>query len=305
MAKKFRNVVVLMGGTSNESKVSQISGSAVAKGLMEADYNVTPVTLERDSLDGALPKGTDAVFIALHGGFGENGGVQAALDAKGIPYTGSGAAASRLAMDKILSKDAFLAANVPTPPYEVLGLGQSMTGLQLPLVVKPPRDGSSVGVCRIAEPKEWFPAIRQARRLDSRGEVLVEKFIPGREWTVSVVDGNALPVIEIQAPDGWYDYKAKYTTDLTQYAFPPESATTAKAQSLAVAAFKEFGCRGAARVDFRLTEENELFALEINTIPGFTPTSLLPKAALHAGISFVDLCDKLIDLAACDTVIAD
>jgi len=304
MANQFKNVAVLMGGTSSERKVSLISGGAVVMGLNDAGYHVTPVTLDADSIENVLPANADVVFIALHGGYGENGGIQADLDKKGIPYTGSGAAASRLAMDKIACKGVFVDAKLATPEYEVLGLGQVMTSLPLPLVVKPPCDGSSVGVFKVAQNKDWGVALRKARRMDRQGLVLVEKYVEGREWTVSVLNGEALPVIEIQAPDGWYGYQAKYTAGMTQYVFPDESDLTKKAQKAAVEAYKAIGCRGAARVDFRVAEDGGLFVLEVNTIPGFTPTSLLPKAALNAGISFTELCEKILSKAVFDKVVA-
>jgi len=304
MANQFKNVAVLMGGTSSERKVSLISGGAIVMGLTDAGYNVTPVTLDVDSIETVLPANADVVFIALHGGYGENGGIQADLDKKGIPYTGSGSAASRLAMDKIACKGVFGDAKLSVPEYEVLGLGQVMTSLSLPLVVKPPCDGSSVGVFKVEENKDWGIALRKARRMDRQGLVLVEKYVEGREWTVSVLNGEALPVIEIQAPEGWYGYQAKYTAGMTQYVFPDESDLTKKVQKAAVEAYKAVGCRGAARVDFRVTEDGGLYVLEVNTIPGFTPTSLLPKAALSAGISFTELCEKIISKAVFDKVIA-
>ncbi len=304
MAKKFKNVAVLMGGMSSERKVSLISGAAIMKGLSEADYNAEGITLESDSLKGVSLKNIDAVFIAMHGGYGEGGGVQADLDALGIPYTGSGAEASRLAMDKIATKRVLVKEKLPTPEFEVLELGQNMTSFELPCVVKPPRDGSSIGIFRILERKDWESSVRRARHCDDRGEVLVERYIDGREWTVSIIDDLVLPVEEVVAPDAWYGYQAKYTAGMSQYVFPKESELTKKAQKLALQTYKALGCRGCARVDFRLDANDGLYILEVNTVPGFTPTSLLPKAAAAAGIDFVQLCARLMELAACDRVIA-
>ena len=293
-------VAVLMGGTSSEREVSLKSGAAVVEALKQSGRNeVLPVALDADNLD-VLPKGVQAVFLALHGGYGENGGVQADLDKLRIPYTGPGAAASRITMDKVSTKRMLEAAGVRTAPYEVLERGTDATSLALPVVVKPPADGSSVGVSKVTEPGEWEEALRLARLPDPEGRALVEQYIPGREWTVSVLDGEALPVIEIQARGGWYGFTEKYTHGLTNYVFPDsaeDGPLLARAQELAVAAFRAVGCRGVSRVDFRVSPDGTPYVLEINTIPGFTETSLLPKAAARAGYSFPQLCEKLLSLA--------
>ncbi len=298
----MKRVAVVMGGTSNEREVSLKSGAAVVEGLTEAGFDVVPVVLERDSVD-ALPAGVEAVFLALHGGYGENGGVQADLDRLGVPYTGPGAAASRITIDKIATKRVLEAAGVPTAPFEVLPRGADATALPLPVVVKPPRDGSSVGISKVSEPGQWAAALETARAVDPQGEVLVEAYIPGREWTVGVVGGEALPVVEIQAPGGWYGFAEKYTRGVTRYVFPEASEDaplTAQCQVLALLAFQAVGCRGVSRIDFRVTPEGRPYVLEINTIPGFTATSLLPKAAAKKGLSFSALCAKLLEHAACD-----
>ena len=296
----MKKIAVVMGGTSNEREVSLRSGAAVVEGLKEAGFDAVPVVLDADRIDG-LPEGTEAVFIALHGGYGENGGVQEELDRLGIPYTGPGAAANRITIDKIATKRVLEKAGVPTPPYEVLPRGVDVTALPLPVVVKPPRDGSSVGISKVVEPGEWGAALEAARALDPQGEVLVEAYIPGREWTVGVVDGQALPVVEIKAPNGWYGFQEKYTKGVTEYVFPEsaeDAPLVAKCQMLALVAFEAVGCRGVSRIDFRITPEGEPYALEINTIPGFTATSLLPKAAAKAGLTFSGLCEKLLTCAA-------
>ena len=297
----MKRVAVLMGGTSSERDVSLRSGAAVVEGLRQAGYEAVPVVLEENRI-GALPAGVEAVFIALHGGYGENGGVQADLDRLGLPYTGPGAAASRITIDKIATKRVLDAAGVPTAPYEVLPRGCDTTSLPLPVVVKPPRDGSSVGISKVTEPGQWAAALADARKVDPQGEALVEAFIPGREWTVGVVGYEALPVVEIQAPGGWYGYQAKYTKGLTNYVFPesPEDVPlVAQCQMLALLSFKAVGCRGVSRIDFRVTPDGRPFVLEINTIPGFTATSLLPKAAAKKGMSFSALCARLLACAAC------
>ncbi|MEI7945669.1 MAG: D-alanine--D-alanine ligase [bacterium] len=296
----MKRVAVLMGGTSNERDVSLRSGGAVVRALQAEGLEVVPVVLECDSIE-SLPRDIDAVFLALHGGYGENGGVQQDLDQLSIPYTGPGAAASRIAMDKIATKKCLEAAKLPTPPYDVLTAQMTCTMLQLPVVVKPPRDGSSVGISKVTEPSHWNDALAAARAIDPDGEVLVEQYIPGREWTVSVIGGVALPVVEICAPNGWYGFTEKYTQGMTQYLFPEgaENATLIlTCQKLAVQAFHAIGCRGVSRVDFRITPEGNPFILEINTLPGLTATSLLPKAAARAGESFGALCLHLLKLAA-------
>lgn len=297
----MKRVAVVMGGTSSEREVSLRSGAAAVEGLKEAGFEVVPVVLDANSIR-ALPAGVEAVFLTLHGGYGENGGVQADLDKLGIPYTGPGAAASRITIDKIATKRVLEKAGVPTAPFEVLPRGKDRTSLPLPVVVKPPRDGSSVGISKVTEPGQWDAALKAAREADPQGEVLVEAYIPGREWTVGVVGDEALPVVEIQAPDGWYGYTEKYTKGMTRYVFPEsaeDAPLVAQCQMFALLAFKAVGCRGMSRIDFRVTPEGRPYVLEINTIPGFTATSLLPKAAAKAGMSFSALCAKLLRLAAC------
>lgn len=288
-----------MGGTSSERDISLRSGGAVVSALQAEGLDVIPLVLDCDSIE-TLPQNIDVVFLALHGGYGENGGVQHDLDQLNIPYTGPGAAASRIAMDKIATKKCLDAMHLPTPPYEVLTRGMTETQLGLPVVVKPPRDGSSVGISKVTASSQWDDALVAARALDPDGEVLVEQYIPGREWTVSVIGGVALPVVEICAPNGWYGFTEKYTQGMTQYLFPEgaEDATLlATCQTLAVQAFHAIGCRGVSRVDFRVTPEGKPFILEINTLPGLTATSLLPKAAARAGQSFSALCLHLLKLA--------
>ena len=296
----MKRVAVLMGGTSNERDVSLRSGSAVVNALQAAGLDVVPVILESDSIE-TLPRDIEAVFLALHGGYGENGGVQHDLDQLNIPYTGPGAVASRIAMDKIATKKYLDAAHLPTPPYEVLARHITQTTLDLPVVVKPPRDGSSVGISKVTAPEQWDDALTAARKIDSAGEVLVEQYIPGREWTVGVIGGEALPVVEICAPNGWYGFTEKYSQGMTHYIFPEgkdDALLLSACQNLAVQAFHAIGCRGVSRVDFRVTPDGKPFILEINTLPGLTATSLLPKAAARAGESFGSLCLHLLKLAS-------
>lgn len=297
----IKRVAVLMGGPSAEREISLRSGVAVTRGLREAGYEVEPVIVEGTTLD--LPARIDAVFIALHGAFGEDGGVQDQLDARAIPYTGSGAASSRLSFDKILTKDVLDAGGVPTAPYAMLQRGQPASPLALPVVVKPARQGSTIGISKVSTAADWAPALDEAFCHDER--VLAETFIPGRELTVGLLgDGEPLPIVEVVSRDGWYDFGAKYVTGETRYQVPAEldEACRLRCQELARATFRLLGCRGLGRVDFRLRPDGELFVLELNSIPGFTESSLLPKAAARAGIGFSALCDRILKLATCDVV---
>ncbi len=285
-----------MGGFSSEREVSLRSGAAVAKGLRQSGYQAAGVDVRRREFD--LPAGTDAVFVALHGEFGEDGEVQAWLEKRGVPYSGSGPAASRLAFDKARSKEVLVRRGVATPPFEVLRAGDRRT-LPLPVVVKPVRQGSSFGVHRVAEEREWAAALADA--LTYNGAVLVEPFIAGKELTVGLVGEEVLPAIEIRAPDNNYDYHAKYTAGVTKYDIPAQlsGAETDLCRQLARATYQALGARGMGRVDLRLAPDGGMHVLELNTIPGFTETSLLPKAAAAAGYSFAALCDRIIRLATC------
>ena len=305
----FKKIAVLMGGTSNEREVSLVSGRNVADALESLGrYEVLRVVLDADDLS-ALPANVDACYVALHGGWGENGGVQAALDARGIPYTGPGAAASRLAMDKIATKRALDEAGVPTAPWAVVRDPAAECPLPFPCVVKPPMDGSSVGISRVNAAADW-PAARELaldtdlgyRRREGLPEepcVLVEDYIPGRETTVGVLGGDVLPVIEICAPGGWYGYEEKYNSDATRYLFP-QDAFIAEMQRLAKRAYDACGCRGVTRVDFRVTPEGRMYVLELNTSPGMTGHSLVPKAAAEIGIPFPALCARILETATHD-----
>ncbi|MCX7007672.1 MAG: D-alanine--D-alanine ligase [Kiritimatiellaeota bacterium] len=295
MGKKFKKVAVLMGGPSAEAEVSLRSGAAISKALRMAGYSVDEVNPK----DGVLKFAADveAVFIALHGAFGEDGVVQQKLCAMNMPYIGSGAEASRKSLDKLASKRVFAEAKIPTAAYEVL-TAPGPHKLPLPLVVKPASEGSSIGLHCVRHEGDWDAAARDA--LAHGNPVLVEKYIPGRELTVGILGEDALPVVEICAPDGWYDYGAKYTKGRTEYHVPAAltAEQTARCQELGRHVFRALGCRDLGRVDLRLTPDNELFVLEMNTIPGFTETSLLPKAAAAAGINFVELCDRIMQRAS-------
>ncbi len=295
--REYNRVAVLMGGPSAEREVSLRSGAAVCAGLRAAGYRVDALDVDGASLH--LPDGIEAVFLALHGHYGEDGTVQDELNGLGMPYTGSGAMASRLAFDKILAKQTLEAAGIPTPAYEVLTEPDALR-LGLPVVVKPPREGSSIGVHAVHDAADWADAAADV--LGHGDRLLVEQFIAGREITVGVIAGLALPTVEIAAPDGWYDYRAKYTKGTSSYTVPAvlEPAQAGACRETALRAFAALGCRGAARVDFRLSEAGVPYVLEINTIPGFTETSLLPMAAAAAGIAFDVLCDRIMRGARTD-----
>lgn len=297
----MKKIAVLMGGRSNEREVSLDSGKNVAEALASLEkYEVIPVVLESDDLT-ALPEGVDAVYIALHGGWGENGGVQTALNRLKIPYTGPGAMTSRIAMDKIKTKMVLEMKSLPTAAWSLASPGTASSPMPLPVVVKPPCDGSSVGISKVSKPEEWDAALSAA--LDAQGgtgEILVEEFIPGREMTVGVLNGEALPVIEIIAKDGWYGFDEKYKSDETRYPFLEDGDLAARLKKTAVEAYNAMGCRGVTRIDFRVSPLGRLYILELNTSPGFTSHSLVPMAGMKTGMTFAEVCDKILSSADYD-----
>lgn len=293
-------VAVLMGGVSAEREVSLRSGEAVAAALERCGARVSRVDVRGREIE--LPEEADVVFVALHGTFGEDGTVQRWLEERGLPYTFSDAEASARAFDKVRSKQAFLAHEVATPRFVVLSArspdGGATVCLHWPVVVKPARQGSSVGVVRVERREDLAAACAEAGRYDEW--LLVEEWIAGRELTVAVLEGRALPVIEIRPRTGWFDYRAKYEKGQTEYLVPAplDEEVRRRAEALAVEAQSCLGCRDLVRVDMMLDKEGRLFVLEVNTIPGFTETSLVPKAARAAGWSFERLCMRLVELAA-------
>jgi D-alanine-D-alanine ligase len=296
-----------MGGTSAEREISLVSGKAIAEGLRqagEAVYEVVANDQELNELDGLSP---DAVFIALHGTWGEDGGVQEVLERRGLPYTGSGVGASRRGMDKGAAKAAFALGGVPTPRHVTFSTGEPLRGLVervgplgYPLVVKPRAQGSSIGVHIVHGPGQLTEAVVDALRYDR--DTLLEEFIPGRELTVGVLGRAALPIIELRTGREFFDFEAKYQHGATEHVFdvPVSPEVYGHVQQVALAAFRALGCRGFGRVDLRLTEAGRPFVLEVNTIPGFTPVSLFPEAARRSGVAFSELCSRLVDLALRD-----
>lgn len=297
----MKKIAVLTGGISNEREVSLESGENVAKALASlGKYDVIPVILDSDDLS-ALPEGVDAAYIALHGGWGENGGVQTALNRLKIPYTGPGAMSSRIAMDKVKTKMVLEMKGVPTPAWSLAGPGTAASPLALPVVVKPPSDGSSVGISKVSKPEQWSGALAAALKAQGgKGEVLVEEFIPGREMTVGVIDGEALPVVEIVAKDGWYGFDEKYRSDETRYPFLEDGELAERLKKTAIDAYNALGCRGVTRIDFRVSPVGRIYVLELNTSPGFTAHSLVPKAGMKTGLSFAEVCDRILSTADYD-----
>lgn len=293
---------VLMGGPSSEREVSLRSGHSVAEALGDAGLPVAEVVVGRDGTFD-LPPGTQVAFIALHGQFGEDGQIQAILESRGIPHTGSSPAASANAFDKSRSKPILAAAGVPTAPYQLLHRDAPVPAareLPLPLVVKPTRQGSSVGVTRVFREEDWAPALAAAFAYDET--ILAETFIPGRELTVPVIADEPMPVVEIVAPNDNYDYETKYSEDPSTAAkhlipAPLDPDTTARAQSAAMAAYRALGITGMGRIDMRLRPDGALYVLELNNIPGLTPVSLVPDAARAVGWSFTDLCLRILSQA--------
>jgi len=288
-----RRLVVLKGGPGAEREVSLRSGEAVARALRTRGAIVEEI--EVTGTDISIPEGTDLVFNLIHGTFGEDGGLQEVLDSHGIRYTGEGAEESRTAFDKILTKKALVRAGVPTPRHEILTEGGNPT-LPLPVVIKAPRQGSSVGVHLVHTESAIVPAISDCLRHGP--EILVEELVKGRELTVGVLGETVLPVVEIRPGEGFYDYANKYTKGATEYLVPaPLSPEETKAvQAVALAAVRALGLKVYSRVDVLLPPEGPT-VLEINTIPGMTETSLLPTAADAAGMAFAPLCLRIAELS--------
>jgi D-alanine-D-alanine ligase len=288
------HITVLRGGPSAEREVSMRSGDAVARALRTLGHRVDEV----DPLPGApaIPAGTDVVFLALHGTYGEDGTVQSELEELGVPYTGCGVRASLFAFDKILTKRRCLRAGIPTARFERFIDAEAAwpDGWRPPVVLKPARQGSSVGL-RFVDRIEDFPAAL-AFSLSHGGEVLMEERIVGRETTVGILDGSALPVVEVRPRSGTYDYANKYTAGRTEYFCPAEfpAEVTQAVQAAALGAFHAIGGRDYARVDVMVRPDGSPVVLEVNTLPGMTETSLLPKAAAAAGIGFPELCGRMV-----------
>ena len=299
-------VAVLMGGPSAEREISLISGKAVLAALREKGVDAHAFDpAERDLFD-LRREGFARVFIALHGRFGEDGTVQGALEVLGIPYTGSGVMASALAMDKWRTKLVWEAAGIPTPRYAMVNAESDWAKvarvLGLPMIVKPAREGSTLGLTKVRTAVDLVPAYEFAARFDEL--VLAEEFVEGQELTASILGDTALPLIRIEAPGGNYDYQNKYFTDVTQYHCPagirPEIED--EIRRVALKSFRVLGCRGWGRADVMLRPDGTYSFLEMNTSPGMTGHSLVPMAAKAAGLSYPDLCLRILQAAATETV---
>jgi D-alanine-D-alanine ligase len=306
----YRKVSVIMGGTSSERQVSLSSGEAVLDALTEQGLDARAIVLgpSDDALSMLAGADMDAAFLALHGKLGEDGCVQGLLELLGIPYTGSSVLSSALAMDKLKSKELFRLHNVPTPPYYVFDQHSSAADIEelhgsfgFPVIVKPRREGSSIGVSRANNLSELCEAIELALAFDT--SVLVERFVQAREVAVGILDGRVLGAIEIAPKSGIYDFAAKYTPGMTDYYMPARlpAARYRNVLNLAQRAAEALDTSGAVRVDLLVTEGQNEYVLEVNTLPGMTPTSLLPKIAGAAGFSFNELCLAILERAQVHT----
>ncbi|MGD0153293.1 MAG: D-alanine--D-alanine ligase [Thermacetogeniaceae bacterium] len=310
MENSPQRIAVMMGGNSSEREVSLRTGNQISKALHEKDFEVRQFDPAGKFIGNLEEFKPDVVFIALHGKYGEDGTIQGLLEMLGYAYTGSGVLASALAMDKVMSKKVFMAEGITTPGYrsfrkeEIADRGHARDELvelfSYPVIVKPSRQGSTIGITRVGNEAELEQALQLAIQFDD--EVLVEQFIEGMEITASVLgtrDPEVLPLIEIISDTGFYDYEAKYSASLSHHIIParvaPEIAL--KIERIALRAYQALGCRHFARVDFILSDEHVPYVLEVNTIPGLTETSLFPDAAKAVGISFPDLVARLVNEA--------
>lgn len=287
---------MLMGGPGKESQVSRWSGEAIASALRKGGAEVSICDLHDTNVE--IPEKSDLVFNIIHGTFGEDGTVQAILEKKGIPYTGAGVEGSRLAFDKIASKKRFLEKGIPTAKFEILHEGEMPT-FSLPYVIKAPQQGSTIGVHIIKEnnPEMINAALKDCFQYGE--EVLVEEFISGREMTVGILGETVLPIIEIKAKEGLYDYNHKYSQGGSEHLVPAplDLIKTEEIQKMALAAHHALGLEVYSRVDLILGEDGRLVILEVNTLPGMTETSLLPDAARVFGLDFPALCAKIVELS--------
>ena len=298
----MEKICVLKGGISGEREISLKSGEFVQKGLRRAGYEVFSIdTKERDFLGQLIKERPDVVFIALHGPYGEDGTIQGLMEMIGIPYTGSGVLASALGMDKIYSKAIFASQGLSVPPFQIVKRGEGINlKISPPLIVKPPKLGSTLGVSLVKDTSYLKEALNIAFQYDSSCAIL-EEYIMGKEITVGIIDDPqpcALPIIEILPRRNLYDYKAKYTKGFCEYTVPAslEKEEYLKAEEVALRAYQALGCRDFARVDM-IARKDAVFLLEVNTIPGMTEGSLLPRAAHAAGLTFPELVDKIVKAA--------
>lgn len=305
---KDDKVVVVYGGPSSEREVSLRTGTAIAEALAKAGYQVEKIDFAPARFMAQMQEiQPQVVFNALHGHYGEDGAIQNMLEMLGIPYTGSGPVASAITMDKVISKRLFAQAELPTSEFTVYMREQALEEIKadiqarfsFPVVLKAPNQGSTIGVHIVHEESELDDAFRDVFSYDSWA--LVEKFLEGDEFTVSVLNGEVLPVIQIVPHSGMYDYASKYTVGATDYLVPAPISheLQTRMQELSVRAYRTMGCNGVARVDFMTDADGEPYILEINTVPGMTETSLVPKAAAAVGKDFTTLCENILSTADC------
>ncbi|WP_371371336.1 D-alanine--D-alanine ligase [Sporomusa aerivorans] len=308
---KNKKIAVVMGGPSAEREVSLNTGRAILTALQEKGFNAVGIDLDpRHFVEQLRQEQIDIVFNAIHGLYGEDGLLQGTLEMLGIPYTGSGVLASAIAMDKAVTKRLFIAEGIPTPRSQFYSkqdgdypaiAAEILSTFGVPVVVKAAAQGSSIGVVIVDDAADIEAAIREAFKYSDH--IIIEEFIKGKELTVSILgtdNPEALPIIEIVPQSGRYDYTSKYTKGATEYIVPARlrAEVTDNVQQIAVKAYKLLGCRGIGRVDVMLNTENQPYILEINTIPGMTATSLVPKAAAAVGISFAELCERILLMVA-------
>ncbi len=305
---KKKKIAVLMGGLSKEREISFKSGKAVLRALRESGYeNVFEIDAGYDLAEKLTREKAEIAFIALHGRYGEDGTVQGLLEYLKIPYTGSGVLGSAVSMDKAMSKRIFENEGIPSAPYLVFESGMGVKtiskavencGFGFPVVVKPSREGSTIGLSVAKDSESLKKAIKDAFEYDP--EIVVEKYIAGKEITVGILDGDPLPLVEIVPKSGLFDYKAKYTKGMTEYFVPARVSrkVTRQSQDIASDVFRVLQCYGFGRVDFIVDKDENLFVLELNSIPGMTDTSLVPMAARETGLSFNRLIEKIIGAAS-------
>src|SRR4030042_3634137 len=300
LSLKKKKIGVMVGGLSREREISLKTGKSILKALTEKEYTVFPIDVGKDIAQTLIQEKIECAFLALHGRLGEDGTIQGMLELMRIPYTGSGVLASGLAMHKIMAKKILICDKIPTPSFEVFRREDvekdplKAVLLPFPFVVKPAREGSTIGVSIVRKEGEFVRALKEAFKYDE--EILVEEFMKGKEITVGILGDIPLPVIEIVPKSGFYNYHSKYAKGETEYIIPARVPREKYlyAQQVSIGAFRALGCAGCARVDLMTDGEGNPFVIDVNTMPGMTETSLLPQAASYAGISFEDWVGRVL-----------
>jgi len=300
----WKKIGVLMGGLSAEREISHESGNAILYALKEKGYNTCSINVDRDVAQRIAEERIDVAFIALHGRWGEDGTVQGMLEIMGIPYTGSGVLASALAMNKAMTKKVLCFHTLPTPDFQVFnkegiseGRVEEKIRLKFPVVVKPVSEGSTIGISLVKNREGLADAAKEA--FTYTDQIIIEEFVHGSEVTLGILNGRPLPVIEIVPKDGFYDYKSKYTPGETEYIIPARltNSRLSEVTDVGLRVYEAIGCHGAARVDMIMGSKGKINILEINTVPGMTAISLIPKAAGYSGLSFDDLVEEMLKSA--------